>query len=90
MRVPYLEFTPSLAEPVHIATSAVVAGRTTAGPGLVLGEYATLRADGEAIRIGSDGYFGRRATVPISSPDSPSCRTSSLPRARARARSSST
>jgi len=65
MHVPYLEFTPSLAEPVRIATSAVVAGRTTAGPGLLLGEYATLRADGESIRVGIDGYFGRRATVHI-------------------------
>lgn len=65
MRVPYLEFEPSLAEPARIALTAVVAGRTTVGPGLVLDEHATLRADGEAIRIGIDGYFGRRATVHI-------------------------
>jgi gamma-carbonic anhydrase len=65
MRVSYLEFEPALAEPARIAQTAVVAGRTTVGPGLVLDEHATLRADGEAIRIGIDGYFGRRATVHI-------------------------
>jgi len=66
MKVPYLEFEPAVAEPAALAPSAVVAGRTTAGPGLVLGEYATLRADGEAIRVGANGFFGRRATVHIS------------------------
>ena len=43
----------------------VVAGRTTTGPGLMLAEYATLRADGEAIRVGANAWFGRRATVHI-------------------------
>ena len=65
MRVAYLEFEPVLAEPAQLALSATVAGRTTVGPGLVLDEHATLRADGEAIRIGTNGYFGRRATVHI-------------------------
>jgi carbonic anhydrase/acetyltransferase-like protein (isoleucine patch superfamily) len=65
MRLPYLEFTPSIGEPAVLAPSAVIAGRTTAGAGLVLGEFATLRADGEAIRIGANAFFGRRATVHI-------------------------
>ena len=65
MRLPYLEFEPTIAEPARLALSAVVTGRTTVGPGLVLDEHATLRADGEAIRIGTNGYFGRRATVHI-------------------------
>jgi len=65
MRIPYLDFRPALAEPAALPPSAVVAGRTTTGPGLRLGEYATLRADGEAIRIGANGWFGRRATVHI-------------------------
>lgn len=65
MRLPYLDFEPAIAGPAALAPSAVVAGRTTAGPGLVMGEYATLRADGEAIRVGVNGYFGRRATVHI-------------------------
>jgi carbonic anhydrase/acetyltransferase-like protein (isoleucine patch superfamily) len=65
MRFPYLDFEPAIVEPAAFAPSAVVAGRTSAGPGLVMGEYATLRADGEAIRVGVNGYFGRRATVHI-------------------------
>jgi carbonic anhydrase/acetyltransferase-like protein (isoleucine patch superfamily) len=65
MRLPYLDFEPAIAEPAAFAASAVAAGRTTAGPGLVLDEYATLRADGEVIRIGVNAFFGRRATVHI-------------------------
>jgi gamma-carbonic anhydrase len=65
MRLPYLEFEPALTEPAALAPSAVVAGRTSVGPGVVLGHYATLRADGEAIRIGANGFFGPRATVHI-------------------------
>src|SRR5437879_4435078 len=65
MRLSYLDFRPALAEPAALAPSAVVAGRTTTGPGLMLAEYATLRADGEAIRVGANAWFGRRATVHI-------------------------
>ena len=61
----YLEFLPDLSPPVELALSAAVVGRTTAGPGLTLRDYATLRADGEAIRIGANAYFGERATVHI-------------------------
>jgi carbonic anhydrase/acetyltransferase-like protein (isoleucine patch superfamily) len=65
MRRPYLDFEPTLCEPAALAPSAVVTGRASVGPGLVLGHYATLRADGEAIRIGANGFFGPRATVHI-------------------------
>ena len=65
MRLPYLDFEPALSEPAALASSAVVAGRTSVGPGLVLGHCATLRADGEAIRVGANGFFGARATVHI-------------------------
>lgn len=65
MRLPYLDFTPAIGDRAVLAPSAVVAGRTTTGPGLVLGEFATLRADGEAIRIGANAFFGRRATAHI-------------------------
>ena len=61
----YLEFLPDLSPPVELALSAAVVGRTTAGPGLTLRDYATLRADGEVIRIGANAYFGERATVHI-------------------------
>jgi gamma-carbonic anhydrase len=65
MRLRYLDFSPVLTEPTSFASCAMVIGRTEAGPGLVMREYATLRADGEVIRVGADGFFGRRATVHI-------------------------
>jgi carbonic anhydrase/acetyltransferase-like protein (isoleucine patch superfamily) len=65
MRLAYREFSPALTDPVALSPSAVVAGRTQAGAGLVLREYATLRADGESITVGADAFFGRRATVHI-------------------------
>ncbi len=65
MRLDYLEFTPTLAEDADIAGRALVAGRVRAGRGLVLRDYATLRADGEAIRVGVNVFFGVRATVHI-------------------------
>src|SRR4029450_7782723 len=39
--------------------------RPVAGPGLVMRDYATLRADGERVRVGAHCYFGERATVHI-------------------------
>jgi carbonic anhydrase/acetyltransferase-like protein (isoleucine patch superfamily) len=65
MLLSYLDYTPVLSEPFTLAATAIVAGRTTAGLGLVLRDYATLRADGEAVRVGADGFFGVRATVHI-------------------------
>lgn len=65
MRIPYLEHVPALGAGAYLAPHAAVTGRTTAGPGLVLKPYATLRADGEAIRVGRDGWFGERASVHI-------------------------
>ncbi|MEO5763683.1 MAG: hypothetical protein ABIR52_00075 [Casimicrobiaceae bacterium] len=65
MLVPYLRHVPALAPPYDVAASAAVAGRVSAGPGLVLRDYATLRADGEVIRIGRDAFFAERSTVHI-------------------------
>ncbi|MEP7061923.1 MAG: gamma carbonic anhydrase family protein [Betaproteobacteria bacterium] len=65
MRLDYLAYSPSLEDPVDIAATALVAGRVQAGPGLVLRRHATLRADGEAIRVGAGAFFGVRATVHI-------------------------
>jgi carbonic anhydrase/acetyltransferase-like protein (isoleucine patch superfamily) len=65
MRIHYLQHRPKLAEPATLGAQAVVAGRTTAGPGLVLDDYATVRADGEAIRLGANVFLGARATVHI-------------------------
>jgi len=65
MQIPYLDFTPSVAAPFDCAPTAAVVGRTVAGAGLVMRGYATLRADGEWVRVGRNAYFGERATVHI-------------------------
>ena len=65
MRLPYTGFTPDLAAPFDLAPMCAVAGRAAAGAGLVLRPYATLRADGAAVRVGRNAYFGERATVHI-------------------------
>jgi carbonic anhydrase/acetyltransferase-like protein (isoleucine patch superfamily) len=65
MKLPYLHHAVDLAGTHDIATGAAVIGRLTAGSGLVLRPFATLRADGEAITIGDDGWFGERASVHI-------------------------
>ncbi len=65
MLIPYLDFAPSVAAPMECAATAAIVGRTVAGPGLVLRAFATLRADGEWVRVGANAYFGERATVHI-------------------------
>ncbi len=61
----YLDFVPAVVAPIDCASTAAIIGRTVAGPGLVLRDYATLRADGDWVRIGANAYFGERATVHI-------------------------
>jgi carbonic anhydrase/acetyltransferase-like protein (isoleucine patch superfamily) len=61
----YLEYDPALVPPQAFAPTAFAIGRTTAGTSLTLRDYATVRADGEAITVGDNGYFGERATVHI-------------------------
>ncbi len=65
MRLRYLEFTPDLAPPCDLAPMSAVAGRTSAGAGLVARPFATLRADGAPVRVGRNVFFGERATVHI-------------------------
>jgi carbonic anhydrase/acetyltransferase-like protein (isoleucine patch superfamily) len=65
MLIRYLDFMPSVAAPMDCAATAAIVGRTVAGPGLVLRSYATLRADGEWVRVGANAYFGERATAHI-------------------------
>ena len=65
MQIPYLDYRPRLDDPVTFGAHALVAGRATAGPGLVLSDYATVRADGEYVRIGANVFLGVRATVHI-------------------------
>ncbi|HEY5862368.1 MAG TPA: hypothetical protein VIX61_04720 [Casimicrobiaceae bacterium] len=65
MLLPYLHYAPALQPPFELAATAAVAGRVSAGPGLVLRDCATLRADGEEIRIGAGVFFAERSTVHI-------------------------
>ena len=65
MQLPYLDYRPALTPPFDIAPTAAVIGRTIAGAGLTLRAYATVRGDGEWIRIGANAFFGERATVHI-------------------------
>lgn len=65
MLIPYREFAPALTAPFDLAAAAAAIGRTAAGPRLTLRAYATLRADGESIRVGADAWFGERSTVHI-------------------------
>jgi gamma-carbonic anhydrase len=65
MLIAYLHHRPVLAGPASFGAHAIVAGRVTAGPGLVLADYATVRADGETVTLGANVFLGVRATVHI-------------------------
>src|SRR5215831_6095320 len=65
MLIPYLDFIPTIAPTSDCAPTAAIVGRTTAGPGLTLRHYATLRADGNRIELGANVYCGERSTVHI-------------------------
>ncbi len=63
--LPYAEHEPELAAPYDLAAMAAVLGRTSAGAGLTMRAFATVRADGESIRIGRNFFAGERATAHI-------------------------
>ena len=63
--VPYLEFRPRLGADMQAAADAAVIGRADVGARCHLGQLATLRADGESIRIGHDCWFGDYSTAHI-------------------------
>jgi carbonic anhydrase/acetyltransferase-like protein (isoleucine patch superfamily) len=65
MKLRYLDFETAIAEPSEIAETAALIGRLRTGARLTMHAYATLRADGEHIRIGDNVYFGEHATVHI-------------------------
>ncbi|MEP7182306.1 MAG: gamma carbonic anhydrase family protein [Betaproteobacteria bacterium] len=65
MLIDYLHHRPALAAPFFCDPTAAAIGRTVAGPGLELRAYATLRADGEWVRIGARAFFAERATAHI-------------------------
>lgn len=61
----YLDFHPAVAPELHLAAHGAVIGRSRLGDRAVLGDYATVRADGENIAIGPNAWFGDHATVHI-------------------------
>jgi len=63
--LPYVEHSPALAAPYDLAAMAAVLGRTSAGAGMNMRAFATVRADGESIRIGRNFFAGERATAHI-------------------------
>jgi carbonic anhydrase/acetyltransferase-like protein (isoleucine patch superfamily) len=65
MKLDYLEHRVVLGAGDDIGAGAAAIGRVTAGDGLTLRPFATLRADGEAIDIGDRAWFGERASVHI-------------------------
>jgi len=65
MKLPYLQFETELGASATIEDTAAVIGRMAAGARLTLRAFATLRADGEHIRVGHDVYFGEHSTSHI-------------------------
>lgn len=65
MILDYLQYAPSLGGEPMLAEHAAVIGRTTIDARSALREHATVRADGEAIRVGANAWFGEHATVHI-------------------------
>lgn len=63
--IPYLQYRPHIAADVQAAADAAVIGRAEVGARCHLGQLATLRADGESIRIGANCWFGDFSTVHI-------------------------
>jgi carbonic anhydrase/acetyltransferase-like protein (isoleucine patch superfamily) len=63
--LPYLQDEPRIAAGVTAHASAAVIGRTQLAAGCTLGALTLVRADGEAVRIGADCWFGEASTVHI-------------------------
>src|SRR5690348_10262214 len=61
----YLHYRPDVGVALRIAARGALIGRATIGPHAGVGDYATVRADGENIRIGANAWFGEHATVHI-------------------------
>ena len=63
--IAYLEFRPRIGADVDAAADAAVIGRAEIGARCHLGQLATVRADGEDIRIADDCWFADFSTVHI-------------------------
>jgi carbonic anhydrase/acetyltransferase-like protein (isoleucine patch superfamily) len=65
MIIDYLQHKPAIGDGAAIAARGIVIGRSTIGAHPSLSDYATVRADGENIRVGANVWFGEHATVHI-------------------------
>lgn len=63
--IPYFEFEPQIGSNVTTEDWVAIIGRAEIGAGCYFGKLATVRADGEYIRIGSECWFGDFSTVHI-------------------------
>ena len=63
----YLHFHPHVGAGAQIAERGVVIGRSRVGTEPSLGDYATVRADGETIGIGANAWFGEHTKASRSS-----------------------
>ena len=63
--LPYLDHVPQLGPNQTSDEWVTVIGRTEIGAGCHFGKLATLRGDGEDIRVGADCWFGEASTVHI-------------------------
>lgn len=63
--VAYLQDVPKIGSGITADETSAVIGRTELGPGCHLEPLATLRADGEQIRVGPECWFGEASTVHI-------------------------
>jgi gamma-carbonic anhydrase len=61
----YLQYKPQLGAEASVAERGAIIGRSRVGSRPCLGDYATVRADGENIGIGANAWFGEHATVHI-------------------------
>jgi len=61
----YLRHIPAVGGELRLSRHAALIGRSTIGARSALGDYATVRGDGEAIRIGAHAWLGAHATVHI-------------------------
>jgi carbonic anhydrase/acetyltransferase-like protein (isoleucine patch superfamily) len=61
----YLRHTPAIGGALDVAARGALIGRSTIGARSALCDYATVRGDGEDIRIGANAWFGDHATVHI-------------------------
>jgi carbonic anhydrase/acetyltransferase-like protein (isoleucine patch superfamily) len=63
--LPYLEYVPRIAPDISADRWSAIIGRSEVGAGCYLGPLATLRADGEVIRVGPSCWLGEASTVHI-------------------------